>query len=35
MDGARKIEGESFEGTGYSYTLSLIRGRRKMPILFM
>ena len=34
MDGARKIEGERFEGTGYSYTLSLIQGRHKMPILY-
>ena len=34
MEGARKIEGESFEGTGYSYTLSLIQGRHKMPILY-
>lgn len=24
----------SFEGTGYSYTLSLIQGKHKMPILY-
>lgn len=30
----RGIEGASFEGTGYSYTLSLIRGKHKMSILY-
>ena len=34
MSESRAIEGESFEGTGYSYTLSLIQGKRKMPILY-
>jgi len=34
MSGVREIEGESFEGTGYSYTLSLIQGKHKMPILY-
>ena len=34
MADARKIEGQSFEGTGYSYTLSLIQGKHKMPILY-
>ena len=28
------IEGASFEDTGYSYTLSLIRGEHKMSILY-
>ena len=28
------IEEASFEGTGYSYTLSLIRGKHKMSILY-
>ena len=30
----KTIDGESFEGTGYSYTLSLIQGKHKMPILY-
>ncbi len=34
MSESRAIEGESFEGTGYSYTLSLIQGKHKMPILY-
>ena len=34
MADTRTIEGESFEGTGYSYTLSLIQGKHKMPILY-
>lgn len=34
MPESRTIEGESFEGTGYSYTLSLIQGKHKMPILY-
>ncbi len=34
MPNARGIEGQSFEGTGYSYTLSLIQGKHKMPILY-
>ena len=34
MPDARAIEGKSFEGTGYSYTLSLIQGKHKMPILY-
>ena len=34
MADARTIEGQSFEGTGYSYTLSLIQGKHKMPILY-
>ena len=34
MADARAIEGKSFEGTGYSYTLSLIQGKHKMPILY-
>ena len=34
MPESRAIEGESFEGTGYSYTLSLIQGKHKMPILY-
>lgn len=34
MAGSRAIEGERFEGTGYSYTPSLIQGRHKMPILY-
>ncbi|HIS39502.1 MAG TPA: helix-turn-helix transcriptional regulator [Candidatus Aphodovivens avistercoris] len=31
---AADIEGAAFEGTGYSYTLSLIQGRHKMAILY-
>ena len=34
MESSRRIEGERFEGTGYSYTLSLIQGKHKMPILY-
>ena len=34
MTDVRGIEGASFEGTGYSYTLSLIQGKHKMPILY-
>lgn len=34
MPDAKTIAGESFEGTGYSYTLSLIQGKHKMPILY-
>lgn len=30
----RSIEGAAFEETGYSYTLSLIRGKHKMSILY-
>ena len=30
----RPIEGAQFEGTGYSYTLSLISGKHKMAILY-
>ena len=30
----KAIEGASFEETGYSYTLSLIQGKHKMPILY-
>lgn len=34
MPDAKTIAGKSFEGTGYSYTLSLIQGKHKMPILY-
>ena len=34
MAKVRAIDGEYFEGTGYSYTLSLIQGKHKMPILY-
>ena len=34
MAGTKAIESASFEGTGYSYTLSLIQGKHKMPILY-
>lgn len=35
MDTNQKtIEGASFEGTGYSYTMSLIQGKHKMSILY-
>ena len=34
MTDVRGIEGASFEGTGYSYPLSLIQGKHKMPILY-
>ena len=34
MADSKTIEGASFEGTGYSYTLSLIQGKHKMSILY-
>lgn len=33
-DGRGAIDGASFEGTGYSYTMSLIQGKHKMAILY-
>lgn len=30
----RPIEGAQFEGTGYSYTMSLIQGKHKMAVLY-
>lgn len=33
-DMAKDIEDAQFEGTGYSYTLSLISGKHKMVILY-
>lgn len=31
---AKRIENATFEGTGYSYTMSLIQGKHKMVILY-
>ena len=31
---AKRIEEATFEGTGYSYTMSLIQGKHKMVILY-
>lgn len=34
MTALKRIEDATFEGTGYSYTMSLIQGKHKMVILY-